>query len=151
MKKRGQLANKAFIVIIVSAIVILAFINAGKSYGKQEVYYKLAVARDLAITIDLAYSLPGDFYYIYPNEISGYDIEFKDNSVRVYSSKLGKLDPTIASHSFAGLSADKLDTILANAKFLTIEKKGEKLQIAGFSKFEGGGDASGGAGSSRQW
>ena len=60
MKKRGQLANKAFIVIIVSAIVILAFINAGKSYGKQEVYYKLAVARDLAITIDLAYSLPGD-------------------------------------------------------------------------------------------
>src|SRR3989344_3720260 len=92
MEKRGQLVYKALLVIIASGIVVTAFLAAGKSYGSQEAFYKLAVARDLALTIDLIYGLPGNIEYIYPNDISDYDIEVKDSLVKVYSHNLGKTE-----------------------------------------------------------
>ena len=131
MEKRGQLVNKALIVIIASAIVIMAFISAGKAYGSQEAFYKLAVARDLAITIDLMYSLPGNIEYVYPNDVSGYDIEVSDFSVKVYKHKTGKLDPTIAKHSFVGTDYDNLNAEIKGKRFVKLEKAERNIKITG--------------------
>ena len=70
MKKRGSIAVNTLIVIILSALIVASFYNIGKAYGTEEVFYKFAVAKDLAIHLDLIYSLPGDIEYIYPNDVS---------------------------------------------------------------------------------
>lgn len=131
MKKRGQLVYKALLVIIASVIIISAFIQAGKSYGSQTAFFKLAVARDLALTIDLVYGLPGNIQYVYPNDISGYDADIIGNTVTVYDHKIGRQDPTSASHSFAGLETDIINAQVKGAKFVRIEKTDNKIIITG--------------------
>ena len=131
MKKRGQLVYKALIVIIASAIVIFAFVKAGTSYGNQEAFYKLAVAKDIALTIDLMYALPGDIEYVYPNDISAYGIEVKDNNVRVYNFKLGKNDPTAAAYTYAGMSDDAIRADINGQKFAKLSKTSNQIKIIG--------------------
>ncbi len=129
MQKRGQLVFKSLIVIIASAIVIVAFLQAGKSYGKQEAFYKLAVARDLALTIDLMYGLPGNIEYKYPNDISGYNIKVENNRVIVSESKSS--DVTAASHDFAGISSDDFKASAEGKKFVKLSKAGNKITMTG--------------------
>ena|SRR3989344_9388865 len=131
MKKRGQLVNKALIVIITSAIVILAFYSAGKTYGNKEAYYKLAVAKDIALTIDYLYSVPGDIEFIYPNDISGYDIEIRESSVRVYQHGSGKLDVTAGIYGYVGTSYDKINTFVSGPKYIELEKTGNTIEAIG--------------------
>ena len=131
MKKRGQIVYEALLVIIASVVIISAFIQAGKSYGSQTAFYKLAVARDLALAIDSIYGLPGNIQYVYPNDISGYDIDVIGNSVKVYEHKLGSQDTTAASHSFAGLGTDIINVQIKGKKFVRIEKADNKLIIMG--------------------
>lgn len=131
MKKRGQLVYKALLVIIVSGIVIAAFVAAGKSYGSQEAFYKLAVAKDLALTIDLMYGLQGNIEYTYPNDLSDYDIGARGNEIKVYDDKLGKQDPTAASYRFAGLAADSINFQVKNKKYVRLEKIDNKIKITG--------------------
>lgn len=134
MKKRGQLVYKALLVIIASAIVIIAFVAAGKSYGAQEAYYRLAVARDLALTIDLIYSLPGDIQYTYPNDVSDYDIEVKYATVKVFSHKAGRLDTIAPFYSFVGNGKDSIDAEIKGKKLIMIQKTNGKIKIKGVDK-----------------
>ena len=134
MEKRGQLVYKALLVIIASGIVVTAFLAAGKSYGSQEAFYKLAVARDLALTIDLIYGLPGNIEYIYPNDISDYDIEVKDSLVKVYSHNLGKTDPTFASYNFAGINKDTINAEIKGKNLILLEKINDNIKMTGVDK-----------------
>ena len=131
MGKRGQLVVKALFIIVISALVILSFISAGKSYGSQEAYYKLAIARDTAITIDTLYGLPGDIIYYYPNDVSDYRIEISDNNVNVYQKNSGKFDALQTSHNFAGTSFDNLRAQINGNKFLKFEKIRNRIIITG--------------------
>lgn len=131
MKKRGAIPFKALIVIITSAIVLIAFYSAGKTYGNQEAYYKLAVAKDIALTIDYLYSVPGDAEFIYPNDISGYDIEIKDGSVMVYQRDFGKLDVTAGIYGYAGMSYDKINTFVSGSKYIELKKTGNTIEAIG--------------------
>ena len=131
MGKNGQLLSyKAIFVLIVSSLLIYVFILAGKSFGSQEAPYKNALAKEIALTIDTIYSIPGDIIFIYPNQISGYTIEIKDNSVLVYKGN-NKLDPTIQSYAFHRISSDNPDFIISSHKYLTIQKKNNQLKITG--------------------
>ena len=134
MEKGGQLVYKALIVIIASGIIVSAFVSAGKSFGTQEAFYKLALAKDLALTIDLMYALPGDIGYIYPNDISAYGIEVKDNNVKIYNYKLGKSDPTTAAYSYAGISVDAINTNINGQKFVKLSKTNSQIQITGVNQ-----------------
>lgn len=131
MKKRGFLAYKAIILGIVSIILIVGFINIGKSYGSQTAFYKLALAKDIALTIDLIYGLPGDIIYIYPNELSDYDIEIAGNRISVYEHKLGSQDPTAGSYNFAAIGTDALNAQLKGKKYIRLEKSGSKITATG--------------------
>ncbi len=132
MKKRGQLVFKALIVIIASAIVIVAFLQAGKSYGSQEAFYKLAVAKDLALTIDVMYSLTGDVEYVYPNDVSDYNIKIENNIVVVSESKSS--DVTSASYGFVGVSSDELKSSVEGKKYVKLVKAGNKIKLEGADK-----------------
>lgn len=131
MKKTGQLVNKALIVIITSAIVVIAFYSAGKTYGNKEAYYKLAVAKDIALTIDYLYSVPGDIEFIYPNDISGYDIEIRDGSVRVYQHNSGRLDATAGIYGYVETSYDKIDAFVSGPKYIKLKKTGNVIEVIG--------------------
>ena len=133
MEKRGQLVFEALLVIIASGVVISAFVMAGKSYGSQDAYYRLAVSKDLALAIDLMYALPGDVVFTYPNDVSSYDIEIKDYSIRVYSHK-SSLDPVVGTYSFAGTSTDKIEVAIRGEKFVRLEKIGNNIKISGVDK-----------------
>lgn len=129
--KRGQLVYEALLVMIASGIIIAAFVSAGKSYGSQEAFYKLAVARDLALTIDLLYGLPGDVIYAYPNDVSDYYIEVNENTIKIYNKKLGKQDPTVAKHSLAGLGTYTINKQIKDKKFVRLEKFDNEIKITG--------------------
>ena len=131
MKKKGQLVNKALIVLITSAIVIIAFYSAGKTYGNKEAFYKLAVAKDIALTIDYLYSIPGNIEFIYPNDISGYDIEIRDDSVRVYQHNSGSLDTTAGIYWYVGTSYDKINIFISGPKYVKLEKTGNSIEATG--------------------
>ena len=129
MKKKGEeLSLLALLVTIASAVVFGFLVYKGYSYGSQHEFYKIAVARDLALTIDTAYSLPGDISYVYPNDVLGYDIEIKDNLVKIYDHKSKILADT---YRFAGIAGHKLDTFIENAKYIKLEKKGDEIKISG--------------------
>ncbi len=131
MKKRGQLVYKALISVIVSAIVVAAFVIAGKTYGNQEAYYKLAVAKDLALVIDLMYSLPGDIEYVYATDVSAYGIEIKNNNVKVYDYKFGKSDPTAASYNYVGIGSDAINANINGLKFVKLSKIKSQMIVNG--------------------
>lgn len=134
MKKKGQLVYKALLVMIASGMVIAAFVAAGKSYGTQEAYYRLAVARDLALTIDLVYALPGDLQFTYTNDVSDYDIMIKWDRVTVHNYKAGTLDPIAPWYNFVGIDKDTIDAEVIGHKFVKIEKINGKVKILGVDK-----------------
>ena len=132
MNKRGQeLIFEVLFWTIISGLVITTFAEAGRSYGKQEAFNKLAVAKDLALTIDLIYGLQGDIIYTYPNDVFDYYIDIKDNIILVYNNKLGKQDPTLASYRFASLGTDSINIQIKGKKYIRLEKVGNKLRISG--------------------
>ncbi len=131
MEKRGQLIYKALVVIIGSALIIAGFLQAGKSYGSQEAFYKLAIAKDLALTIDLIYGLQGDIVYIYPNDLSSYHIEVKENTVKVSTDNQ---DKTFGLYTFVGIDQDILNVEIKNQKFVKLEKISNKIKITGVDR-----------------
>ena len=154
MKKRGQLSFKALASIIASAIIVLFFIQLGKNYGSQDTYYKLAIAKDLALTFDLIYAYSGDIDIMYPNDLSAYDVELRDNVVKIYSNEQGKTDPAPQSYRFVNVGKQPLDVEIKAKKFLKIEKINENIRVTGVDQTNppersgnyGGAEASGGFG-----
>lgn len=131
MHKRGTIPYRYLFGALIGILILTAFLYAGKTFGNQKAYYKAAVARDVAITIDLAYGLPGDMEFNYPNDVSGYGIEIKNNLVKVYDIKLGTLDPVLASYNFAGINKESLDFSIHGKKFVKISKIKDRVQITG--------------------
>ena len=145
MKKRGFLSLKGLIMAIVFAIVILAFIQAGKSFGNRDVYFKDAAAKDIALIIDSLYSNPGDAAIKYEEDLSKYTVWIKDNTVTVYKTSDGKTDITQGKYGFVGQSID--ETIVRNPTNLIIKKTNNKIIILNqqdFKGFGGGSEFSGG-------
>ena len=134
MKKRGQLVYKAIISLVVSAIIIAAFISAGKSYGSNEASFKLAIAKDIALLIDVIYAYDGDIIFNYPNDISGFEIDIRDGLVRVYSKSQGRNDVTAQSYFYSGNAKESLDFSIINSKFIRFEKSNGKLKISGMTE-----------------
>lgn len=109
MKKKGQLVYKAIIVLIISAIIIISFLSAGKLYGSGEIYYRSAVAKDIALLINTLYALPGEASIMYPRDVSGYIITIDGTTVEV-GSETG-LSVSIAKYKFVGKDIDPVTIV----------------------------------------
>ena len=128
MQKRGQLIFKALFIIIASTIIVVAFLQAGKSFGSQEAFYKIAVAKDIALIIDELYTLPGDIIIEYSNDLSEYTISVKGNTVKVYSTNAGETDATAGIYRFIGAEIEQVQVI--NPQPLIISKNKEKITLS---------------------
>ena len=135
MNKRASIVYKTLTGIIAAGFIIYVFVNAGISFGSQEAFYKLAIARDLALMMDLMYGLPGDLQFTYPNDVSNYDIEIKNNVVKIYNP-LSIADPTARAHSFAGIGSDSPSAEIKAKKFVRLQKVDNKITITGISDEE---------------
>lgn len=131
MEKRGLIIYKALLILVASAMIIAAFYSAGQAYGSQEAFYKLAVAKDLALTIDLMYGLPGDVKFTYPNDVSKYEIDIGGNTIKVYRQDLGKGDRTFGTYSFVGIGQDSINTQIKGYKFVMLEKINNHIEVKG--------------------
>lgn len=127
MKKRSWLAIEALFVIIVCAVILLSFIQAAKSFGSREVYYKTAIARDISLIIDSLYSIPGDAKIEYSNDISKYSILVKNNEVRIYKTTYDLTDVTKGKYIFYGPKIQ--ETRVIHPDILIIEKKDGKISL----------------------
>ena len=112
---------------LVFAIVILAFIQAGKSFGSRDNYFKDAVARDIALIIDSLYANPGDTIIKYKEDLSKHTVWIKDNTVVIYKTSFGRTDITSGKYKFIGRSID--ETIVRSPTHLIIEKRNNKISL----------------------
>lgn len=131
MNKRGQFTYRYLFGALIGILFLTSFLYAGKTFGSQKAYYKSSVARDLAIMIDLAYGLPGDVEFKYPNDVSAYGIEIKNNLVKVYDINLGVLDPVSASYNFAGVNKENINLDIRGHKFVKISKINGRINLIG--------------------
>ena len=134
--KKSALVLKALAVSIICIFLIVVFVQGGKAFGSQDYFFKIAMARDIAITIDALYALPGDAYIEYPIDMNptdfrGYGIKVTPNKVEVFSSDFGELDPTSASYDFTGRETSDPSVTLPNPNKLIIRKMGNKIELSG--------------------
>ena len=127
MKKRSWITIEVLFVLIVCAVILLSFIQAARSYGSREVYYKTAIARDIALNIDSLYSIPGNARIEYGNDVSKYSILIKDNEVTVYKTAYGLTDATRGKYKFYGHNIQEIR--IKDADNLIMEKKDETIRI----------------------
>lgn len=102
MDKKGDFTLKALILLIISVMVVVAFYQGGFSYGNMDAYYKISVAKDIALIVDSAYALPGDVELNYNNNLSKYSVIVDGNIVKVYSKSFGAVDFTGGEYKFFG-------------------------------------------------
>lgn len=131
MHKRGQFPYRYLLGSVIGIMIFLSFLYAGRTFGNQKAYYKAAVARDIAIAIDMTYGLPGDMEFKYPNDISEYGVEIKNNVVKVYDQKVGTSDTVSASYNFAGVIRESLNFNIQGKKFVKIVKINGKISLVG--------------------
>ncbi len=134
MEKKGLLVYQAIIALIAASLILIGYVQAGKSFGNQEAFYKLAVAEDIALTIDLIYGLPGDITYVYPNDVSGYDVEIRENTIKIYKTESRNSDRTLQSYVFAGSGREAIEFTIKNQKFVKIDKINGKIKVTGVSE-----------------
>jgi hypothetical protein len=112
----------------------MSYIFAGRSYGKQEIYFKAAVAKDIAFLINSMYSAPGDVSFIYPMELTEFGVKIKNNKVIVF--KHTPLDVTAGSYEYAGINDDtkKINIEIDNVYKIKFEKKGDIVSVSKIDK-----------------
>ena len=130
MIKRGQIVLKFTIILIISAVVIISFVNIGQAYGKGTVYRKTIAAREIPLIIDALYSYPYDSIVYYNKDLSGLTVEIIDGKVKVYDSKsiVGK-DMTSRQYGFFPTGQNKIEAKLEDPKNIRFEKKNNIIVI----------------------
>ena len=134
--KKSSIVLKAMAVSILSIFVVVTFLQAGKAYGSQDIFFKSALARDLAIMIDALYALPGDVYIEYPIDLDpadfrGYGIKITPNKVTIFSSEVGEFDASSASYHFTGMEGLDPSITLLDPNKLIIRKEGNLIIFSG--------------------
>lgn len=130
MQKKGTLLWKFSRELLGAAILILAFIGAGYSYGSGEAMLKIRTAKDIGLTIEEMYLIPDNIntYIAYPENISKIDVTIQDDTAKV--SSVGA-DATEGAYKFVVSSNyPPLDRIIKKPKKLYIGKINGNIVIS---------------------
>lgn len=87
MKKRGQIALKPVIEIVIGVSVVFFLIALGVGFGSHTSFQKARVARDGALMVNSLYTYPINSWVAYPYDVSDYSFDFWNNHVRVYKGE----------------------------------------------------------------
>ncbi|MBR9706318.1 hypothetical protein GOV14_04735 [Candidatus Pacearchaeota archaeon] len=130
MKKKGQLMFKALFVVIIAAFIVFFFIQVGKTYGNGEAYSKLAIAKDIALTINTLSSYPGDISVKYPADLKKYTIKTHPNKITVSDSNIGRIDPTRGEYKFVMSNIKVIESEVKAPEGLLITKTDNNIKIS---------------------
>jgi hypothetical protein len=128
MAKRGELTLEALLYLSLSLMLLTLFPYYAHSYAGGELHYKEAIAKDLTMTVNQLYAMPGDARILYAQDVSHHTITIQGNTILVSSTSLGKIDTTARSSTFIGTPIK--ETTLKNPTELVIEKKGNTITIS---------------------
>ncbi len=132
-KKGSMLVFIAIIGIVVAAFVFLALPKIADEYASGKVALKTAAARDIALILDTIYSSSYDIELDYPVDLSGFTVEISDNTVKIYDTSLGELDPLLAQYSFVPIKDEASSTLpsftLTGPNGISFVKTGSALSI----------------------
>ena len=126
--KNANIPLSVIIELLMSALVIVGFVLAGKAYANGEIYYKLSVARDVGLIIETMQSLPGDIEIDYPADLSRFGIKITGNEISVFKVK-EESDPTSASFKFVEMEGVKVTGEVYNIKSLRIIKSKKDISL----------------------
>ena len=127
MKKRAQLIVKAFVGVLVSVGIILAFVYVGFSRGSGEYYFKVRTAEEIALLGNTLCSLPGNAEINFPSDLSEFNIQVEDNVVYVYNPQYKKdNDPAIGKYPISKPNCVP-NIFIGKPKKLIIKKEEQKI------------------------
>ncbi len=127
LKKRGQLTLKPFIEIVAGITIFFIFYYAGIQFGTGEVFEKIQLTRDTALTLDALNTMPGNAYLKFPLNTSDFYIDIKENKIKAYSYAA---DPTFGSYLFVKKQPQNLDYEFVRPSSLYLQKSGDSIIVS---------------------
>ncbi|MBD3249770.1 hypothetical protein GF336_07020 [Candidatus Woesearchaeota archaeon] len=125
--KRGQLTLKPFIEIVVAITIFFIFYYSGVEFGTGEIFEKIQVTRDAALTLDAFNALPGNAYLEFPLNTSDFYIDIKEDKIKIYSYAA---DPNFGSYLFVKRQGQTLDKEFARPSSIYFQKSGDELKVS---------------------
>jgi hypothetical protein len=135
MQEDTTLPVSALLSFILAVFVLFMIPKAYMAYGSGEVTFKVAVARDIALALNVMCSYPSDFETTYNLNLENYIVEIADKTVKISSKSSAHIsnnvvigsDLTAASYPFF---CDKAITArLDGPKKVTFIQKNTELTI----------------------
>ena len=100
MKKKGQAALWFLIELIAAVLILYLAIDLAITLSKGTIFEKLNIARDISMQINTLSAFPGDGFIV-NNNLHGYSLRFKDNTVEVFED----IDENLkGAHSFVPIT-----------------------------------------------
>ena len=131
MKKKGQAALWFLIELIAAVLILYLAIDLAITLSKGTIFEKLNIARDISMQINTLSAFPGDGFIV-NNNLHGYSLRFKDNTVEVFED----IDENLKGpHSFVPItpitySNPDIGLVFNEPSQIIVSKIGDKIKIS---------------------
>ena len=131
MKKKGQAALWFLIELIAAVLILYLAIDLAITLSKGTIFEKLNIARDISMQINTLSAFPGDGFIV-NNNLHGYSLRFKDNTVEVFED----IDENLKGpHSFVPItpitySNTGIGLVFNEPSQIIVSKIGDKIKIS---------------------
>ena len=131
MKKKGQAALWFLIELIAAVLILYLAIDLAITLSKGTIFEKLNIARDISMQINTLSAFPGDGFIV-NNNLHGYSLRFKDNTVEVFED----IDENLkGAHSFVPItpitySNPDIGLVFNEPSQIIVSKIGDKIKIS---------------------
>jgi len=126
-KKRGQIVFKPISEIVIGIAIFFLFVYVGKSYGTGEIFEKITISEDTALSTNLLSSFPDDAFLVSTSDTSKFLINIQDAKITTTSIKE---DPTQAIRYFIKGKTTTLDSSLEKPSTLITSRSGSTILIS---------------------
>ena len=126
MEKRAEISLWFLLELVAAILVGYMAADLSVAYAQNTIYEKLNLAKDFAMQIDALSGVPGDGYII-TNNLHGYSVYFKDNSVEVFDDSQ---DLAKGTYGFVKNGDSKIDIRLIKPKQVVISKIDDRITIS---------------------
>ena len=132
MQKKGQLALKPVIEMLIAALVVASFFGMAEGLGTKEFFVQARIAREGALIVNELYAVPGNEWIALAANVSKYDIELRTRDVGIPSA-------TPFFHAFPSVG-DVIPARVRNPDPLIFSRDGDEVSIGkeGLKKFSCG-------------
>lgn len=110
--------------VVLGALMIFFFIEMGREYATGEIYTNTFLARDLALTIDSMYAVPGNVMMTYKEDLNSKLFKIGENYVKIDPD-----DPDSTQYAYVS-DREKLDYYFGDKENIFISKQGYDIILS---------------------